>query len=151
ELCPAGERLAAEIGGRISEQGGAALILDYGYTASQPGDTLQALREGAPADPLEAPGEADVTAHVDFAALGRAATAAGARCHGPVGQGAFLEALGIGARAARLQQGAGEAQHRAIAEALARLTGPEQMGRLFKALALTAPEAPAPAGFPAPG
>ncbi|SMF46181.1 NADH dehydrogenase [ubiquinone] 1 alpha subcomplex assembly factor 7 [Tistlia consotensis] len=151
EVSPAGQRLAASIGERLARQGGAALILDYGYAPSQAGDTLQALRGARPADPLDAPGEADLTAHVDFAALAAAAGAAGARAWGPVGQGAFLEALGIRERAAILQRGADEGRRAEIAAALARLTAPKQMGHLFKALALTGPDAPAPAGFPVGG
>lgn len=152
ELGLAGQSLAGEIGARLAAPaplgGGAALILDYGYAPSQPGDTLQALRGGRPADPLAAPGEADLTAHVDFAALARAAAAAGAAAWGPVEQGAFLEALGIRERAAALRRGADERQCREIAAALQRLTAPEQMGRLFKALALTGPAAEPPPGFP---
>jgi NADH dehydrogenase [ubiquinone] 1 alpha subcomplex assembly factor 7 len=105
------------------------------------------MRRHAFADPLEAPGEADLTAHVDFQALAEAAAQAGAAAHGPVTQGAFLEALGLGARAAQLKTAA-PARATEIDAAVGRLAGPDQMGTLFKALALTAPGLGAPAGFP---
>ncbi|KGM32897.1 SAM-dependent methyltransferase, partial [Inquilinus limosus] len=107
----------------------------------------QAVRRHAFADPLEAPGEADLTAHVDFQALAKAATQAGAEAHGPVTQGAFLEALGLRPRAAQLKKAA-PARAAEIDAAIERLAGPEQMGALFKALALTVPGLGAPAGFP---
>ena len=81
---------------------GAALFLDYGPERSAPGDSLQALRDGRPADPLADPGTADLTAHVDFAAFAAAARAAGAAIHGPVAQGLFLARLGLFQRTDRL-------------------------------------------------
>ena len=145
ETSPAASAVAAAIGARLAADGGAALVIDYGYAGPALGETLQAVRGHAPADPFAAPGEADLTAHVDFAAL---AAAAGVRAYGPAPQGAFLGALGIGARAralAAVQPGrAGE-----IAAALHRLTAPEAMGTLFKAIALTGPGWPEPAGFSA--
>ena len=148
ELRPAADSLAAAVAGRLLHRGGAALFLDYGHLGSAPGDTLQALRGHAYAEVLADPGEADLTAHVDFAAFARAARAAGAAVHGPVSQAEFLAALGIGARAETLKRGAGPARAAEIDAALDRLLGPAQMGRLFKAVALTAPHGPAPAGFP---
>lgn len=126
ETSPASTAIAAEIGARLREHGGAALIVDYGHAGPVTGDTLQAVRAHAFADPFDAPGEIDLTAHVDFGAL---AHAAGVTAQGPVGQGAFLTALGIAARAERL--GAQEA-------ALTRLTSAQAMGSLFKVLGLTA-------------
>jgi SAM-dependent MidA family methyltransferase len=139
-------RLAA----RLAAQGGAALIIDYGHAKSGFGDTLQAVRAHAYADPLADPGEADLTAHVDFALLARAARLAGATVHGPVPQGDFLRALGIDARAAALKQRATPVQGDAIDAAVARLTGTGegQMGELFKVLALAAPDLPLLPGFP---
>ncbi len=145
EACTAGEAVAGEIGRRLAGQGGAALLVDYGYHPSAPGETLQALTRHSFADPLAAPGAADLTAHVDFEAL---ALASGVTAHGPVEQGRLLEALGISARCAALKAGATPGQAEELDRALARLTRPEQMGRLFKALALTAPGAPVPPGFP---
>ncbi|HSI40606.1 MAG TPA: class I SAM-dependent methyltransferase [Xanthobacteraceae bacterium] len=124
---------------RLAAQGGAALIIDYGHAASGLGDTLQAVRRHAFADPLKDPGEADLTAHVDFAALARHGTAAGARAFGPLPQGDFLRRLGLDARAARLGR-------QADAERLAG-TAPGGMGGLFKVLALVHPAAGAPPGF----
>lgn len=141
ECSPAARAIAADLARRLAAQGGAALIVDYG---SGNGDTLQAVSRHAYADPFEAPGTRDLTAHVDFAAL--AGAAAGVRVLGPVEQGAFLEALGLAQRADALARTApGRAAE--IAAARQRLAAPEQMGRLFKALGLVAPSWPEPAGF----
>ena len=147
ELCPAGLGLAAWLGARIAETGGGALIVDYGPARPSGRATLQALRGHRRVDILEAPGAADLTAHVDFSALAEAAGAAGARCHGPVPQGAFLKALGIEARAAALCRGAEPAQRASIEAALDRLTSAAGMGDLFKALAVTPASLDSPAGF----
>jgi SAM-dependent MidA family methyltransferase len=121
-------------------------VIDYGHDGGA-GDTLQAIRDGRPASPFEAPGAADLTAHVDFAALARAAGPL--RVSGPVGQGVWLARLGIEARAEQLKSRATPIQRAAIDAALVRLTSPGQMGALFKAMALSAPQWPAPAGFDA--
>jgi NADH dehydrogenase [ubiquinone] 1 alpha subcomplex assembly factor 7 len=146
EACPAGLSHAAMLGGRLARQGGAALIVDYGPAQSAPGDSFQAMRRHAFVDVLETPGDADLTAHVDFEALAIAATQTGAAAHGPVPQGAFLEALGLHPRAAQLKAAA-PARAGEIDAAIERLASPAQMGTLFKALALTAPGLGAPAGF----
>jgi SAM-dependent MidA family methyltransferase len=123
---------------RIAAHGGAALVVDYGHVETGFGDTLQALQNHRPVDILEVPGEADLTAHVDFAALAAAVTAAGVRVHGPVTQGEFLRRLGIDARAARLKDGKDAKTRDAVDAALMRLTGPAPgMGELFKALAFS--------------
>jgi NADH dehydrogenase [ubiquinone] 1 alpha subcomplex assembly factor 7 len=133
---------AAAAVARRAAAGGAALIIDYGHVRSATGDTFQAMRSHRFADPLAAPGLADLTAHVDFEALGRTAEAAGARVHGPVEQGAWLKRMGIEVRAAMLQANASEAKRADIAEDLLRLTGtgPDQMGALFKVIAFSSPE-----------
>ena len=146
ETSPAGAAIARTLAARLVAQGGAALILDYGYAGPAIGETLQAVRGHAPANPFEAPGERDLTAHVDFATLAEAARAEGALTAGPIGQGDFLRALGIDARAERLGAAA-PARRAELAAAVARLTAPEQMGTLFKALAFHAPAWPVPAGF----
>ena len=128
---------------------GAALFLDYGPEHSTPGDSLQALRDGQPADPLTDPGTADLTAHVDFAAFAAAARAAGAATHGPVAQGLFLTRLGLFQRTDRLARTQPPIQALALIEAARRLAEPDQMGRLFKALALCSPGLPTPSGFEA--
>jgi len=148
ELAPAREALLGQLADRLAADGGAALIVDYGHDGGY-GDTLQAVRRHAYADVLDAPGTADLTVHVDFAALRRAAEAAGARAWGPIGQGDFLTRLGIEARAAKLTANATPEAARAVDEALQRLVCPTAMGGLFKAFAVTAPELPAPAGFEA--
>ncbi|KAA5602244.1 class I SAM-dependent methyltransferase [Blastochloris sulfoviridis] len=142
------ERAAAvrEIARRLVAHGGAALIVDYGHTQSGLGDTLQAVKGHAFADPLAEPGEADLTSHVDFAALAAAARAEGAAVHGPVTQGAFLAALGIDVRAARLKAAAPD-QAADIDAALHRLTAPDAMGNLFKVLAIADPKLGPLAGF----
>jgi len=110
----AGVALMDRLAARLAAQGGAALIIDYGHARSGFGDTLQAVREHAYADPLADPGEADLTAHVDFALLASAARSAGATVLGPVLQGDFLRALGIDARAATIRQRATPVQAGAI-------------------------------------
>ncbi|WP_424628032.1 class I SAM-dependent methyltransferase [Bradyrhizobium sp. SYSU BS000235] len=127
---------------RIREQGGAALILDYGHVRSDAGDTFQAVAKHAFANPLQNPGDADVTAHVDFQALARGAEDIGARAHGPVEQGAFLSRLGIETRAQTLMKNASPEQSAIISSALKRLTGSgkEGMGSLFKVLGISHPE-----------
>ncbi len=147
EASPAGREVAREIGGRLSGRGGAALVVDYGHGESALGETLQAVRRHARHDVLSDPGTADLTGHVDFAALARAAREAGAAAHGPVAQGRFLERLGIAARAARLMESATPPQREDIRSARLRLTQPDQMGALFKALALTPKGFGPPAGF----
>jgi len=126
---------------RIRDQGGAALIIDYGHTRSDAGDTFQAVAKHAFANPLQHPGDADVTAHVDFQALARAAEDIGARSHGPVEQGAFLNRLGIETRAQTLMKNASAEQSAIISSALKRLTGSgkEGMGSLFKVLGISHP------------
>jgi NADH dehydrogenase [ubiquinone] 1 alpha subcomplex assembly factor 7 len=147
ETSPAARGLASAIGLRLTQAPGAALIVDYGHDGSAAGDTLQALRRHAPADPLDDPGEIDLTAHVDFAALAGGARAAGAEAHGPVAQGAFLKSLGAELRAERLIGRATPDQQAQIRSGLHRLIAPEEMGRLFRAMALTAPGLGPPAGF----
>ena len=146
EISEAAQQVAAFLGARLAADGGVALFIDYGHTASAPGETLQALRRGKPADPLANPGEADLTAHVDFAAIAAAARAGGAAAYGPITQAALLEHLGIAARTAALARARPD-KAETLAAAQHRLCAPDQMGDLFKALALTAPNAPVPPGF----
>ena len=145
----AAEALVAALAARLATQGGAALFLDYGPAESGPGDSLQALSRHGAADPLGPPGSADITAHVDFAALARVARAVGAAAHGPVPQGLFLQSLGLVSRAAMLARAAPRTAGMQLSAAQ-RLVAPEGMGRLFKALALCHPGLPTPPGFEAP-
>jgi NADH dehydrogenase [ubiquinone] 1 alpha subcomplex assembly factor 7 len=146
EISPAGEALAEDIGRVIVKRGGAALFIDYGHEGNGYGDTLQAVSHHKPAEILAAPGEADISAHVDFAALASAAQQSGARTHGPVAQSAFLHALGIEARADHLVA-ANPERAEEIAAAVNRLTDTKDMGALFKVLAVTPRDAPEPPGL----
>ena len=137
ETSPAGVNVMRALAARIATQGGALLAIDYGYEGPAVGDTLQAVRGHAYANPFDEPGARDLTAHVDFATLAAAAQGAGCAAWGPVGQGAWLTALGIDARAAALGP--------RVAPDRDRLVG--AMGALFRVLALTEPGWPAPAGF----
>jgi NADH dehydrogenase [ubiquinone] 1 alpha subcomplex assembly factor 7 len=141
--------LADRIARRVVKDGGAALVIDYGHIDGALGETLQAVGRHGFADPLATPGEIDLTAHVDFAALARTARAAGARVHGPLAQGAFLRGLGVEARAAALRAKATRAQAADIDAALARLigSGGEAMGELFKAVGFADPKLGALPGF----
>jgi SAM-dependent MidA family methyltransferase len=127
------------IAARIVSENGAALVIDYGYVRTGFGETLQAVKAHQFVNPLAEPGLADLTTHVDFAALARAASAANARVHGPVEQGAFLSELGIGQRAEMLKRNATPEQGAEIDSALSRLAGDGEgeMGALFKVLAVT--------------
>jgi SAM-dependent MidA family methyltransferase len=134
------DRPVALLARRIAQHGGAALIIDYGHAESGFGDTLQAVRGHKFADPLEMPGEADLTAQVDFAALAVTAGRQGAATQGPISQRAFLRIAGIEQRAARLKANATPRQAADIDSALARLTAPDQMGGLFKVMAIAHPK-----------
>jgi len=149
EVSAAGHRLMFELGSRIAKQGGVALFIDYGHCVTSIGDTLQALRAHRMVDPLSEPGKADITAHVDFAAMARSARAAGAAVYGPMDQGDFLTAIGIEERAAALIGRAAGNQAADIEAARQRLTGkgPEEMGALFKVLVVANRALPAPPGF----
>ncbi|HEY3636634.1 MAG TPA: SAM-dependent methyltransferase [Rhizomicrobium sp.] len=146
EVSQASESLVEDIGRTIATQGGGALFIDYGHASQGFGDTLQAVARHKHADILSAPGEADISAHVDFAALSESAQRGGARVWGPIGQGDFLHAMGIETRMRKLAT-ANPTQSSDIEEAVARLTNPEDMGSLFKVLAVMPPNAPTPPGF----
>ncbi|MFN3232767.1 MAG: class I SAM-dependent methyltransferase [Alphaproteobacteria bacterium] len=139
--------LARLLGRRVHAHGGAALIIDYGNETSAPGSSLQAVSAHVYADPFDDPGQADLTAHVDFQALAEAAITAGAAVAGPVTQNAFLNALGLPARADALKRSANPAQAREIDLAAHRLTAPDQMGTLFKVLAIKSPSLSSLAGL----
>jgi SAM-dependent MidA family methyltransferase len=147
----AGLALIRALAERVRTTGGVLLILDYGHARPGFGDTLQAMARHGFADPLAAPGEADLTHHVDFAALATAASGAGAQVSGPVNQGDFLLSLGLRQRADRLKARATAAQAADIDGAVARLTdpGPTGMGSLFKVLAVSGPHLGPLPGFPA--
>jgi NADH dehydrogenase [ubiquinone] 1 alpha subcomplex assembly factor 7 len=138
-----------EIATRIAKSGGAALIVDYGHRRTTLAHTLQAVRAHEFADPLELPGEADLTSLVDFEALADCVKQQGTKPWGPIAQGIFLRRLGIEPRAERLKRDADAKTRADIDAALHRLIGeaPRQMGELFKAFAFTHSELPTPPGF----
>jgi NADH dehydrogenase [ubiquinone] 1 alpha subcomplex assembly factor 7 len=144
EDCPAAPAIVTAIARRIADHGGAAILVDYGGWNGF-GDTFQALRNHAPEDPLAHPGEADLTAHVDFAPLAAAALSAGVECSRPIHQGDWLLSLGAEARARKLAA-SGDA---GAMDALGRLTHAGEMGHLFKAMAIWPKGAPAVPGFDA--
>ena len=146
ETSPASVAAVRQLADLLSRSGGAALIVDYGHASTGAGETLQAVKGHEYADPWEEPGTRDLTAHVDFEALAEAARGSGLRVFGPQGQGEWLETMGIGLRAAALSRAApGRADD--VAAARRRLTSPDEMGTLFKTMALVAPDWPEPAGF----
>jgi len=147
EWRPDGEIM--KIAMRVRDQDGAALIIDYGHLRSDAGDTFQAIARHSFADPLKNSGQADVTAHVDFQALARAAEDVGARVHGPVTQGEFLKRLGIETRAVTLMGKTTPEVSADISSALKRLTdsGRDGMGSMFKVLAITEPGLTSVAGL----
>jgi NADH dehydrogenase [ubiquinone] 1 alpha subcomplex assembly factor 7 len=134
---------------RVRDQGGAALIIDYGHLRSDVGDTFQAIARHSFTDPLKNPGQADITAHVDFQALARAAEDLGAQVHGPVPQGDFLKRLGIETRAVTLMAKTTPEISEDISGALKRLIGGGRggMGSMFKVLAVSEPRLTVLAGF----
>jgi SAM-dependent MidA family methyltransferase len=131
------EAIMAGLADRLKREGGAALAFDYGYVRPGFGDTLQAVRAHKYADPLDNPGDCDLTAHVDFAALARTARNRGATVHGPVSQGDFLIRLGLLERAGMLGAGKPADRQAEIVAAVERLAGPEEMGTLFKVMAVS--------------
>lgn len=146
EIAPGLESLIYELERRLHAEPGRALLIDYGYAAPEGADTLQAVKRHKKVDPLDAPGEADLTAQVDFARVARLARDAGLSVDGPVGQGAFLRALGVEFRAETLARANPEHAPR-LARELKRLTHDEDMGALFKVICLSTPNLPPPAGF----
>ena len=146
ESCPDAVDIMRQVCQRIGEQGGAMLIVDYGYAGPALGDTLQALSRHEFADPLVEPGERDLTAHVDFTTLAAMAELCGLAVNGAVDQGLWLGRLGLAERAASLAV----AHPDRAADLMAgseRLSAPEQMGRLFRVMAITSGDGPLPAGF----
>jgi NADH dehydrogenase [ubiquinone] 1 alpha subcomplex assembly factor 7 len=145
ELSPAAADTMQKLARKVAVQGGAILAIDYGYPKTQTGDSLQAVKDHAFADPLEAPGDADISAHVNFGVLADAAKAAGLAVAPLVTQGEWLLRIGLGERARKLAK-ANPNEAANIARAIERLTAPDQMGTLFKVLCAHSPGLK-PAGF----
>lgn len=146
ELSPSVVAVGTEIAQRVAKQGGAAILIDYGRAQHGLGDSFQAVQAHRMVPVLDEPGHADLSAHVDFAALLQVAEEAGTRVFGPASQGSFLKALGIGLRGERLKKGAPADIAASIDQAIGRLVDPAMMGQLFKVLAVVSPGI-APAGF----
>jgi SAM-dependent MidA family methyltransferase len=148
EINPSSHRLVYELSARLARQGGAALFIDYGHVFSGIADTLQALKDHRPVPVLHEPGEVDLTAHVDFAAMARSARAAGAAVFGPIEQGDFLGLLGLETRAQALSERSPDRAEE-FDSARRRLTGKGEgeMGSLFKVMAICNLSLPTPPGF----
>jgi SAM-dependent MidA family methyltransferase len=144
ELAPARTALMETIAARIANHGGAGLFVDYGYRGPAIGDTLQAVKAHRSEDVLASPGEADLTAHVDFSALSEAARRHGLTAH-LIDQGEFLLGMGLLERAGRLGTDADEATRERLRGEVERLAGPAQMGTLFKVLAIAPKDTVLPA------
>ena len=147
EISPSSVSLAIEISTRIVKFGGTLLIIDYGYNKFEALETFQSLISHKNNFPLQFPGKADLTAHVNFAMLGRAATNVGAKVFGPIPQGIFLENLGINQRADVLRAKAEKKVATQITKAQERLVSSKSMGSLFKVLCITSPDITSVAGF----
>ncbi len=141
------QEFTADICKTLTEHGGHALIIDYGHMERGFGDTLQAVKDHKYWPPLASPGHADLTAHVDFEALGRIALEAGVSAHGPVTQGRFLDRLGLPLRVEALCKGVDGKKAEEIRAGAARIAAPNAMGEIFKVFCLSSPSLPTPAGF----
>lgn len=147
EISPMSRNLVETLANRCAVHGGCALFIDYGHRMSGFGDTLQAVKDHTYAKVLEAPGEADLTAHVDFYALAAAARKSGVAAYGAVTQSAFLKELGILERTDVLKARATPEQVKMLVGGCDRLILAEHMGNLFKVMAIAHTELPEPSGF----
>ncbi len=147
EQCPAAAAITAQLGQQLAAHGGVMLVIDYGYATPMAGDSFQAVTKHQPTDPLSAPGQADLTAHVNFAQMAANGCAAGLAASPIITQADFLKNLGAQMRFDVLLQNAAPGQRDNITAARNRLLAPDQMGALFKVLALYAPDQPPPVGF----
>ncbi|WP_373089547.1 class I SAM-dependent methyltransferase [Sneathiella sp.] len=147
ETCPAAESIISKLGTLLFRSGGAALIIDYGAMAEEIGDSFQAVQGHRFCDPFSKPGEADLTAHVNFSNFVRIANSCKIRIDGPAYQGRFLQRLGIEARYSLLCRNATAEQRDKLTSDLRRLVGTDEMGTLFKVLALSHKMSAAPEGF----
>jgi SAM-dependent MidA family methyltransferase len=146
EISPAREAVARQIAAQLDVSQGVALIIDYGHERSAPGETLQAVRRHGYAPVLANPGEQDLTCHVDFEALRKAASVGDVKVTKLASQSEWLERLGIDQRAEALAK-AHPDRAEEIRAALDRLCNPAEMGELFKLIAIHSAGWPVPAGF----
>jgi NADH dehydrogenase [ubiquinone] 1 alpha subcomplex assembly factor 7 len=147
ETSPAVTGFTSRISERLVRHGGAALLFDYGHRETAAGETLQALKQHKFCGLFDAPGQADLTAHVDFAAVADTARAAGAAVYGAIEQGVWLNRLGIKLRGLQLAKGKNPEVVKEIESGIRRLTEPDAMGVLFKVIAIADPKLPRPEGF----
>ena len=147
EVSPMSQKIVSELAARCILHSGCGLFIDYGHHRSGYGDTLQAVKAHAYADVLKTPGDADLTAHVDFEALSKSATWAGAISYGAVSQGQFLRSLGINERIEVLSARATLYQLAQLKAGRDRLIENDQMGNLFKVMSIASPDLPPPSGF----
>ena len=147
EVSPISLALSEIMADHIAHSNGVGLYIDYGYAQSATGDSFQALKDHEFCDCLDHCGEADLTAHVDFQAISNAFTRGGCQSLPLLEQGLFLQRMGIEARATQLSANGNNKQKQDIASVLKRLTDTDEMGSLFKVLAVRAPNGPTLAGF----
>jgi SAM-dependent MidA family methyltransferase len=144
EVSPARDQAAHAIAEKLAARGGVAIVVDYGHAKTAAGDTLQAVRGHLFAPILARPGEQDLTSHVDFEALAKSAIAA--KVTAVVTQGDWLKRVGIEKRAETLiESNPGKSDE--VHGELERLIGADQMGELFKVMAIHSAGWPTPAGF----
>jgi len=146
ETSPVRDEAVEAVAAHLVKLGGVALMIDYGHARSAPGDTLQAVSRHRFASVLEAPGERDLTSHVDFESVAAVAAKGGAKVTPVVSQGEWLQRLGIDARAQALSR-ANPDRLEEFNAAIQRLCGAKEMGTLFKVVAIHSPDWPRPAGF----
>jgi len=147
EVSPASQKIVSELAARCISQSGCGLFIDYGHSQSGYGDTFQAVKAHAYVDVLKTPGDADLTAHVDFEALSKSAGQVGAIAYGTELQGQFLKALGINERIDALSSRATRDQLAQLIAGRDRLIEDDKMGNLFKVMAIVSPDLPPPSGF----
>jgi SAM-dependent MidA family methyltransferase len=150
ETGPLRDDVARLLGVRLAHASGVALVFDYGHAVTALGDTLQAVRRHEFCSILDRPGEADLTAHVDFESLARAFAQGGALPCGPISQRQFLLAMGLEPRADSLSAKANPLERKTIARATERLAGENEMGNLFKVMAVASPGLAPPYPFGSP-
>ncbi len=137
ELSPARTSIAMALGALINSHGGAALVIDYGHRKSAMGDTLQAMKSHTYCGMLDTPGAADITSHVDFEALALGFVSAGAQTFDVMTQGDFLRAMGLDIRASALAKKLSGPELADFLSGIKRIADDNQMGQLFKVLAVT--------------